>query len=54
MRRPLAGLAVNAALVAVAALTLFPLAWMVSASFMAPGAGLSSATSPCRRWGPSC
>ncbi len=30
-------LAVNGALVALAALTLFPLAWMVSVSFMAPG-----------------
>ena len=37
MRRPLASLAVNVALALIAALTLLPLAWMVSASFMAPG-----------------
>jgi multiple sugar transport system permease protein len=34
-------LAVNAALALVAALTLFPLAWMVSASLMAPGEAAS-------------
>jgi len=37
VRRPLASLAVNVALALIAALTLLPLAWMVSASFMAPG-----------------
>jgi multiple sugar transport system permease protein len=37
MRRPVASLAVNLALALVALLTLLPLAWMVSASFMAPG-----------------
>ncbi len=37
MRRPVAFLAVNLALAVVALLTLFPLAWMVCASFMAPG-----------------
>ena len=37
MRRPLASLGVNLALALIAALTLLPLAWMVSASFMAPG-----------------
>ena len=37
MRINLASLAVNAALALVAAFTLFPLAWMVSASFMAAG-----------------
>jgi multiple sugar transport system permease protein len=37
MRRPLASLGVNLALALTAALTLLPLAWMVSASFMAPG-----------------
>ena len=37
MRRPLASLLVNVALGLIAVLTLFPLAWMVSASFMAPG-----------------
>jgi multiple sugar transport system permease protein len=36
-RRPLAAVAVNLALALLAALTLFPLAWMVSASLMAPG-----------------
>jgi multiple sugar transport system permease protein len=37
MKRPLAALTVNVALALVAALTLFPLVWMVSASLMAPG-----------------
>ena len=37
MRRPLAVLTVNVALALIALVTLFPLAWMVSASFMAPG-----------------
>ena len=37
MRRRLASLAVNVALALIALVTLFPLAWMVSASFMAPG-----------------
>jgi multiple sugar transport system permease protein len=37
MRRPLASLGVNLALALIATLTLLPLAWMVSASFMAPG-----------------
>jgi multiple sugar transport system permease protein len=37
MRRPLASLVVNLVLALVALLTLFPLAWMVCASFMAPG-----------------
>jgi multiple sugar transport system permease protein len=37
----LRGLAVNAALALLAALTLFPLAWMVSASLMAPGEAAS-------------
>ena len=37
MKRPFAALAVNLALALLAAVTLFPLAWMVSASFMAPG-----------------
>ena len=37
MKRPLAALTVNVALALAALLTLFPLAWMVSASFMAPG-----------------
>lgn len=37
MRRPLAFLGVNLALALAALLTLFPLAWMVSASFMVPG-----------------
>jgi multiple sugar transport system permease protein len=37
MRRPLASLCVNLALALIALLTLFPLAWMVCASFMAPG-----------------
>ncbi len=37
VRRPLASVGVNLALALAAALTLFPLAWMVSASFMAPG-----------------
>ena len=37
MRRPIASLGVNVALALVAVLTLLPLAWMVSASFMAPG-----------------
>ncbi len=37
MRKRLGFLGVNAALLALAALTLFPLAWMVCASFMAPG-----------------
>lgn len=37
MRPALAAAAVNGALALVAALTLVPLAWMVSASFMAPG-----------------
>ena len=35
--RPAKSLAINAALAVVAALTLFPLAWMFSASLMAPG-----------------
>jgi len=37
MRRRLASLGINAALAIIAALTLFPLGWMVSASFMAAG-----------------
>ena len=37
MRRPIAFLVVNLALALAALLTLFPLAWMVCASFMAPG-----------------
>ena len=37
MRRIAAPLAVNVALVAIAALTLFPLAWMAAVSLMAPG-----------------
>ncbi|HET6439263.1 MAG TPA: carbohydrate ABC transporter permease [Anaeromyxobacter sp.] len=37
MRRPIASLMVNLALLLAALVTLFPLAWMVSASFMAPG-----------------
>lgn len=37
MRRHLASLSVNVALALIAALTLVPLAWMVSASFMAAG-----------------
>jgi multiple sugar transport system permease protein len=37
MRRPLASLSVNLALALTALLTLFPLAWMVCASLMAPG-----------------
>jgi multiple sugar transport system permease protein len=37
MRRPLSFLSVNVALAIVALLTLFPLAWMVCASLMAPG-----------------
>jgi multiple sugar transport system permease protein len=37
MRRPLATLCVNAGLALAAVLTLFPLAWMVCASFMRPG-----------------
>jgi multiple sugar transport system permease protein len=37
MRRPLASLTVNVALALAALLTLFPLAWMVCASLMAPG-----------------
>jgi len=37
MRRPLAFLGVNLVLALAALLTLFPLAWMVSASFMVPG-----------------
>jgi len=37
MRRPLASLFVNLALALTALLTLFPLAWMVCASLMAPG-----------------
>jgi multiple sugar transport system permease protein len=37
MKRPLASLGVNLALALVALLTLLPLVWMVSASFMAPG-----------------
>ncbi len=37
MKRPLASLGVNLALALIALLTLLPLAWMVSASFMAPG-----------------
>ncbi len=37
MRRPLAAMVVNVALAVVAAVTLFPLAWMVSASLMRPG-----------------
>ena len=37
MRRPLAAVAVNLALALAALVTLFPLAWMLSASLMAPG-----------------
>jgi len=37
MRLPLASAGINVALALVAALTLFPLAWMVSASFMTAG-----------------
>ncbi len=37
MRSPLPAVAVNAGLAVLAVLTLIPLAWMVSASFMAPG-----------------
>jgi multiple sugar transport system permease protein len=37
VRRPLAALALNVALALAAAITLFPLAWMVSVSFMTPG-----------------
>jgi multiple sugar transport system permease protein len=37
IRRPLRAVALNALLALLAALTLFPLAWMVSASLMAPG-----------------
>jgi len=37
LARPARSLAINVALAAVAALTLFPLAWMFSASLMAPG-----------------
>jgi multiple sugar transport system permease protein len=37
VRRPLAALGVNLGLALAAAATLFPLAWMVSASLMAPG-----------------
>jgi len=37
VRRALPAVLVNAALLTIAALTLAPLAWMVSASFMAPG-----------------
>lgn len=37
MSRPVRALAVNASLAAIAVLTLMPLAWMVSASLMAPG-----------------
>ena len=37
MRRIAAPLAVNVALVAISALTLFPLAWMAAVSLMAPG-----------------
>jgi multiple sugar transport system permease protein len=37
VKQPLRALAVNAALAAIAVLTLMPLAWMVSASLMAPG-----------------
>jgi multiple sugar transport system permease protein len=37
MKRPLTSLGVNLALALVALLTLLPLAWMVSASFMSPG-----------------
>ena len=37
MRRPIAFLSVNLALVLAAGLTLFPLVWMVCASLMAPG-----------------
>jgi multiple sugar transport system permease protein len=37
VRRPLAALTVNLALALVAAVTLFPLAWMLSVSLMAPG-----------------
>ncbi len=37
VRRPLASIGVNVALALAALVTLFPLAWMVSASFMAPG-----------------
>jgi multiple sugar transport system permease protein len=41
MRRPLASFAVNAALLLVAALTVAPLAWMVSASLMPTGEATS-------------
>ena len=37
MRRPATALVVNLALLGLAALTLFPLLWMLAASFMAPG-----------------
>ncbi len=37
MKSPVRAIAVNAALAALALLTLMPLVWMVSASFMAPG-----------------
>jgi multiple sugar transport system permease protein len=37
MKQPARALAVNAALMAISVLTLMPLAWMVSASLMAPG-----------------
>jgi multiple sugar transport system permease protein len=37
VKRPIASLTVNVALALIAAVTLFPLAWMVSASFMVPG-----------------
>ncbi len=37
MRGPLAAVAVNVALAVAAVVTLFPLAWMLSASLMAPG-----------------
>jgi len=37
MRRPIVSLGVNLALVVIALVTLFPLAWMVSASLMSPG-----------------
>jgi len=37
LKRPFASLAVNLALALTALVTLFPLAWMVSASLMAPG-----------------
>ncbi len=43
MKRPFAAVAVNLALALAALATLFPLAWMVSASFMAPG---EASTSP--------